>query len=215
MADWTPYKITTPAADASAGIAFAAQAAKLGGLLKGDGQGNVSTATPGTDYGFGMLTGNGVPGNKTAGSIGQHYFNMTATRLPYEYICVGITASGYVWKEFGETGTGFQLKGRFSTLDALKEAIVSGLVDEPEYGDAYLIGDAQPYDCYYYSKTAKDWENIGPLGGDGSGSGDIPKGGAPGQVLTKYSQVDYDVAWSSIPAVENDEIDALFAGTEG
>ena len=214
MADWTPYKITTPAADASAGIAFAAQAAKLGGLLKGDGQGNVSTATPGTDYGFGMLMGNGVPGNKTTGSIGQHYFNMTATRLPYEYICVGITASGYVWKEFGETGTGFQLKGRFSTLDALKEAIESGLVDKSEYGDAYLIGDAQPYDCYYYSKTAGDWENIGPLGDGGGGSGDIPRGGAPGQVLTKYSQVDYDVAWSSIPAVENDEIDALFAGTE-
>lgn len=202
MADWTPYKITTPAAEASAGIALAAQAAKIGGILKADGQGNVSTAEAGTEYGYGMIKGNGVPDNTTAGEIGQHYFDMTATQMPYEYICVGFTMSGYVWKVYGEAGTGFELKGRFSTLDALKEAIASGLVDEPEYGDAYLIGDTQPYDCYYYSKTAKDWENIGPLGGDGGTGGDLPKGGILGQVLLKNSAVDYDTAWGT-ELVEN------------
>lgn len=205
MADWTPYKITTTAADASAGIALAAQAAKIGGILKADGQGNVSTATPGTDYGLELLKGNGAPGSTTVGEIGQHYFDMAATQMPYEYVCVGYTVSGYVWKVYGEAGTGFELKGRFTTLDALKEAIESGLVDEPKYGDAYLIGDTQPYDCYYYSKTAKDWENIGPLGGEGGTGGGIPKGGATGQALIKNSAVDYDTAWGTL-LVDNTQI---------
>jgi hypothetical protein len=205
MADWTPYKITTPAADASAGIALAAQAAKIGGILKADGQGNVSTATPGTDYGYSMIKGNGAPGSTTVGEIGQHYFDMAATQMPYEYVCVGYTVSGCVWKVYGEAGTGFELKGRFTTLDALKEAIESGLVDEPKYGDAYLIGDTQPYDCYYYSKTAKDWENIGPLGGEGGTGGDLPKGGATGQALVKNSAVDYDTAWGTL-LVDNTQI---------
>lgn len=194
MADWTPYKIQTPAADASVGIALAAQAAKLGGILKGDAQGNVSSAVAGTDYGYGMLKGNGPPGGTTVANLGQHYFDVQAQVEPYEYICVGATESGYVWRVYGTAGTGFQLKGRFLTLDALKEAIESGLVDAPAYGDAYLIGETQPYDCYYYSKVLNDWENIGPLGATAT-AGTLPKSGTVGQVLIKSSDADYAASW--------------------
>jgi hypothetical protein len=197
MADWTPYKIQTPAADASVGIALAAQAAKLGGILKGDAQGNVSSAVAGTDYGYGMLKGNGPPGGTTVANLGQHYFDVQAQVEPYEYICVGATESGYVWRVYGTAGTGFQLKGRFLTLDALKEAIESGLVDAPAYGDAYLIGETQPYDCYYYSKVLNDWENIGPLGATAT-AGTLPKSGTVGQVLIKSSDVDYDTTWGNV-----------------
>ena len=197
MADWTPYKITTPAAEAAAGIAFAAQAAKVGGILKGNGQGGVSTATPGTDYGLGLLKGNGAPGSTTVGSLGQHYFDLMATHAPYEYICIGFTEAGFVWKVYGDTGAGFTLKGRFSSLEALQEAIESGTVDAPEYGDAYFIGEAQPYDVYYYSKTAGGWENIGPLG-NVTPVGGLPKSGKEGQVLIKSSDVDYDATWGSV-----------------
>ena len=197
MADWTPYKIQTPAADASAGIALAAQAVKLGGILKGDAQGNVSSAVAGTDYGYGLLRGNGPPGSDTAANLGQHYFDVQTQAAPFEYICVGSTEAGYVWKVYGDSSGGFQLKGRFLTLDALKEAISSGLVDAPEYGDAYLIGDTQPYDCYYYSKVLNDWENIGPLGATAT-AGTLPKSGTAGQVLIKSSDVDYAASWGDV-----------------
>ncbi len=199
MADWTPYKISTPAADASAGIALAAQAVKLGGILKGDAQGNVSSAVAGTDYGYGLLQGNGPPGSDTAANLGQHYFDVQTQSAPFEYICVGSSESGYTWKVYGDSSGGFQLKGRFLTLDALKEAISSGLVDAPEYGDAYLVGETQPYDCYYYSKVLNDWENIGPLGATAT-AGTLPKSGTAGQVLIKSSDVDYDATWSNILA---------------
>ena len=126
MADWTPYKITTTAAEASAGIALAAQAAKLGGLLKGDGQGNVSAAAPGTDYGYSLLQGNGAPNNTTAANTGQHYLDLTATAAPFEYICIGGDETGYIWKVYavgdkGEKGNTGDAAG-FGTVTATIDA---------------------------------------------------------------------------------------------
>jgi len=68
------------------------------GILMGDGAGNITTATAGTEYGFPLLTGTADPTATTAGAIGQHYFN---TDTGEEFVCTGKTDNNYNWKKIG------------------------------------------------------------------------------------------------------------------
>lgn len=205
MADYTPYKLELDAAEADKALRAGLDAASTAGILMADGQGRVRAAVRGTDYGYGLVTGNGPPGNSTLAEIGQHYFDMAATKPPYEYVCVGYTAAGFVWKIYGENGAGFKVLGRFNTLAALQEAINGKLVPQPVPGDAYFIGTVTPYDVYYYDGITLSWTYYGPLGsGSGGGSSDvvgIPPHGGAGQVLKKNSAADYDIGWGdAVPA---------------
>lgn len=48
-----------------------------------------------------MLEGAGAPTTSTVGTIGQHYYNTSATAPPFEYICTAISGSTYTWMPFG------------------------------------------------------------------------------------------------------------------
>ena len=50
-----------------------------------------------------MLEGAGAPTTSTVGTIGQHYYNTSATQPPYEYICTAISNGTYTWLPFGMT----------------------------------------------------------------------------------------------------------------
>lgn len=207
MADttWTPYAVEMTAENAKKALVAGLRVAQTPGVLLADGQGGVRTALPGDDYGYPLLQGNGPPSAGNVAHVGQHYFDLTASGPPYEYICVGYTEAGFVWRVYGDPGAGFYPKGRFLSLDALQEAIEAGLADAPSPGDAYFIGEAAPYDVYFYDGQTLSWVNLGPLGGNGSTAAGIPPHGAAGQFLIKKTAADYDAVWSDIP---DDSIDA-------
>ena len=196
MADLDFYKLSMTGAEADSGIRTGMEAGATNGVLLGDGDGGVSAATPGRDFGFPLLTGNGPPTGNTAANIGQHYFDMRATKAPYEYICVGISSNGFIWIVFGDTGDGFKISGYFASLEALEAAISAGTVAAPTAGAAYGIGEAAPYDIYVWDATNSTWVNNGPLGG-GGGSG-VPPHGTTGQALVKLSDVDHDAGWGQV-----------------
>lgn len=50
------------------------------------------------------IKGSGVPTTSTAGLVGQHYFNTSATESPYEYVCTDATGSVYTWEPIGAKG---------------------------------------------------------------------------------------------------------------
>lgn len=206
MADttWTPYAVEMTAENAKKALVAGLRVAQTPGILLADGQGGVRTALPGDDYGYPLLQGNGPPSAANVANVGQHYFDMTASGPPYEYICVGYTEAGFVWRVYGDPGAGFYPKGRFVSLDALQEAIEDGLADAPSPGDAYFIGEAAPYDVYFYDGQTLSWVNLGPLGGNGSATTGLPPHGAAGQFLLKKTAADYDAVWSDIP---DDSID--------
>lgn len=80
----------------------------------------------------------------------------------------------------GETGSGLKVLDYYASLNALESA-----VSNPNVGDAYGIGTADPYDIYIYGKTS-GWVNNGPLQGAKGDTGETgpqgPKGdkGDPG-----------------------------------
>ena len=57
----------------------------------------------------------------------------------------------------GDTGTGLTIKDFYSSLDELTTAIPNS-----NEGDAYGVGEAEPYDIYIYSQR-KGWVNSGSL----------------------------------------------------
>lgn len=61
--------------------------------------------------------------------------------------------------EKGETGSGFKVLDYYSTLAELQSGVAN-----PNAGDAYGVGTADPYDIYIYSPS-KGWVNNGPLQG--------------------------------------------------
>lgn len=199
MADLEFYRLSMTGAEADSGIRAGMQAGATNGVLLGDGNGGVRAAEAGRDFGFPLLTGNGPPTSNTAGNIGQHYFDMSATQPPYEYICVGINANGFVWVVFGDTGNGFKISGYFASLEALEAAIAGGTVPAPTEGTAYGIGTEAPYDIYVWDAVNSTWVNNGPLGAaGGAGGSGVPPHGTTGQALVKLSDADDDVGWGPV-----------------
>ena len=81
--------------DMSAAIAEAVKTKQdkimVKGLLLGDGNGNISAAVAGKDYGYPLATGSGAPTDTTEGTAGQHYYDSATGK---EYVCSGKDSSG-------------------------------------------------------------------------------------------------------------------------
>ena len=89
--------------DMSAAIAEAVKTKQdkimVKGLLLGDGNGNISAAVAGKDYGYPLATGSGAPTDTTEGTAGQHYYDSATGK---EYVCNGKDSNGkYQWKLSG------------------------------------------------------------------------------------------------------------------
>lgn len=188
--DGTPYPLTITAAEAAAAIRTALDVNRLAGVVVADGRGRARPGEMGTDFGFPLLTGSGKPTANTAATLGQHYFDLTATKPPYEHVCVGYTGGGFVWQELGAgTGTLFTFRGFFLTLADLRAAISDAVT-----GDYAGVGAAAPYTYYAYDASQADpWVSIGGL--EGAAGVGVPPHGSIGQLLGKTGADDYDTGW--------------------
>ena len=75
----------------------------------------------------------------------------------------------------GDTGSGFVVLGYFTSADMLRTSITS-----PTPGDAYGVGNAQPYDIYIWDGVNSTWVNNGPLQGAKGDTGPQGPQGTPG-----------------------------------
>ena len=76
----------------------------------------------------------------------------------------------------GEPGKGLTISGYYATAQALAAAVTN-----PEAGDAYGVGAAEPYDIYIYDGVTHAWVNNGPLQGAKGEKGDKGDTGAQGE----------------------------------
>ena len=94
------------------------------GLLLGDGNGNISTAVAGKDYGYPLATGSGAPTGTTEGTAGQHYYDSATGK---EYVCSGKDSSGkYQWKLSGASDAA-DLTYNGESLDTFLDGVSSDL----------------------------------------------------------------------------------------
>ena len=113
------------------------------GLLLGDGNGNLSAAVAGKDYGYPLATGSGAPTAATAGTAGQHYYDSSTGK---EYVCNGKDSSGkYQWKLSGASdATDLTYNGQ--ALDDFLDGVSNDLADLAEGldGSKPLTGATDP-----------------------------------------------------------------------
>ena len=76
------------------------------------------------------------------------------------------TAEAYVATTWRAVGKNFEIKGYYSSQEALETAVPS-----PAPGDAYGVGAEAPYDIYVWDAVGGQWKNNGPL----TASGDMMK----------------------------------------
>ena len=94
------------------------------GLLLGDGNGNISAAVAGKDYGYPLATGSGAPTGTTEGTAGQHYYDSATGK---EYVCNGKDSSGkYQWKLSGASDAA-DLTYNGESLDTFLDGVSSDL----------------------------------------------------------------------------------------
>ena len=67
----------------------------------------------------------------------------------------------------GEKGEGFVVLALFPSIEALQEA-----VPDPGPGEAYFVGEEQPYDVHVWDTLNGAWINMGPLRGEKGDKGD-------------------------------------------
>ncbi len=102
----------------------------ISGVLKGDGAGNITAATAGSDYGLPLATGSGVPSDATVGIAGQHYYDSSSGK---EYVCKGVDTSGkYIWALSGASDAA-DLTYNGGSLDTALDNMAQGISD---LGDA-------------------------------------------------------------------------------
>lgn len=113
------------------------------GLLLGDGNGNISAAVAGKDYGYPLATGSGAPTDTTEGPAGQHYYDSATGK---EYVCSGKDSSGkYQWKLSGASDAA-DLTYNGESLDTFLDGVSGDLdtLSEGLDGSKPLTGKTDP-----------------------------------------------------------------------
>ncbi len=77
----------------------------------------------------------------------------------------------------GKDGTSFDIWGKFTTLEQLKEAKPIGVV-----GEAYSVGIVEPYKIYTWDVNIEDWIDIGSIQGPRGEQGKIGPEGPQGKI---------------------------------
>ena len=112
------------------------------GILKGDGEGGITAATPGKDYAWPVATGQGAPTKATQGEITQHYIDADTGK---EYICKGKGDDGFIWELAGATDAADLTYGEENLADVLAD--MAGRLSDVEDGVAgstTLTGHGDP-----------------------------------------------------------------------
>lgn len=105
MADLTFYNLSMTGEEADSGIRVGMDIGALNGIPYSNGNNEILTAIPGEDYGYPLLRGYGPPTADTAASFGQHYYDLSATKPPFEWICIAFTETGgFMWRQHNDAG---------------------------------------------------------------------------------------------------------------
>lgn len=91
----------------------------------------------------------------------------------------------------GDTGSGFAVLDYYPTRSALEAA-----VPNPDPGDAYGVGTAEPYDIYIYGETS-GWVNNGPLQGAKGEPGSDGQDGSDGVTFTPSVDASGNISWTN------------------
>ena len=135
--------MTTMTAAITTAVADKQDKIMVSGLLKGDGAGNITPATAGTDYGLPLATGAGAPTTATIGVAGQHYYDSSTGK---EYVCSGKDSSGkYQWKLSGASDAA-DLTYNGGSLDTALDTMSQDVADlgDAVSGSKTLTGTTDP-----------------------------------------------------------------------
>lgn len=91
-------------------------------------------------------------------------------------------------------GKGFTIKGIYTSVDELQSS-----VSEPDAGDMYGVGEAEPYDVYVWDGHGRAWVNLGPVRGVAGETG------AAGTTFTPYVDANGNISWTNDGGKENPE----------
>lgn len=91
-------------------------------------------------------------------------------------------------------GKGFTIKGIYTSADELQSS-----VSEPDAGDMYGVGEAEPYDVYVWDGHGSAWVNLGPVRGVAGETG------AAGTTFTPNVDANGNISWTNDGGKENPE----------
>lgn len=152
MADLTFYNLSMTGEEADGGIRVGMDIGALNGIPYSNGNGGILVAVPGEDYGYPLLRGYGPPTANTAASFGQHYYDLSATKPPFEYICIAFTeTNGFVWRQHNDAGYFQATYGATSYQDIIKNynlGKVCIVVDSNN--DIYYLGQVDTNQLTFY-----------------------------------------------------------------
>lgn len=92
----------------------------------------------------------------------------------------------------GKDGKGLEIQGFYESFDALNAAVT-----EPKAGEAYGIGESEPYDIYIWDATNAEWVNNGQIRG---AKGDK---GEPGVTYIPHVDANGNLSWTNDAGVDN------------
>lgn len=109
----------------------------------------------------------------------------------------------------GKDGKGLEIKGFYDSYDDLLSSVT-----EPNAGDAYGIGEAEPYDIYIWDSINKTWVNNGQIRGAQGDKGD------KGATFTPSIDANGNLSWTNDgglanPATQNIRGATGATGTKG
>ena len=89
----------------------------------------------------------------------------------------------------GDTGSGFAVLGYFANVSLLQTNITN-----PSAGDAYGVGENEPYDIYIWDGKNSQWVNNGPLQGAKGDKGETGAAAGFGTPTAEVTSLDFTEA---------------------
>ena len=91
--------------------------------------------------------------------------------------------------EKGDTGSGFVVLGYFANVSLLQTNVTN-----PSAGDAYGVGENEPYDIYIWDGKNSQWVNNGPLQGAKGDKGETGASAGFGTPIAEVTSLDFNEA---------------------
>ena len=134
----------------------------------------------------------------TAATLAGNYATTTATAVLYaatastQATLAGLYAST-ASTQATSASTSATLAGNYATSSSTSAALAGNYATTASTYVPSIIGNALKYLRVNATSTGTEWADTGT-----GGTGSLPTGGTTGQSLTKASEADYDVAWTTV-----------------